>query len=94
MKHVPDPIPSDKANYEIRVKGHLGERWSLAFEGLEMRADFSSDGSPITVFTGPVADQSALHGLVAKIRDLGLTLLLVEHLGSESDGQGGESGLT
>ena len=83
-----NPIPSDQANYKICVKGHLGERWSLAFEGLEMRTDFSSDGSPITVLTGPIVDQSALHGLVAKIRDLGLTLLLVERLGSESDGEG------
>ena len=79
------PIPADQANYEIRVKGHLGERWSHAFEGLEMRADYSSDGSPITVLTGPIGDQSALHGLVAKIRDLGLTLLLVKYLGPESD---------
>ncbi len=77
--------PSDQANYEIRVKGHLGERWSLAFEDLEMRADFGSDGSPITVLTGPIVDQSALHGLVARIRDLGLTLLLVKYLGTESD---------
>ncbi len=82
---MPNPIPSDQANYEIRVKGHLGERWSLAFEGLEMRADFGSDGSPVTILTGPIVDQSALHGLVAKIRDLGLTLLLVKYLGPESD---------
>ena len=83
-----DPIPSDQANYKICVKGHLEERWSLAFEGLEMSADFSSDGSPITVLTGPIVDQSALYGLVAKIRDLGLTLLLVERLGSESAREG------
>ena len=82
---MPNPNPSDQANYEIRVKGHLGERWSLAFEGLEMRADFGSDGSPVTILTGPIVDQSALHGLVAKIRDLGLTLLLVKYLGTESD---------
>ena len=90
---MPNPIPSDQANYEIRVKGHLGDRWSLAFEGLEMRADFGSDGSPVTVLTGPIVDQSALHGLVAKIRDLGLTLLLVKYLGPESN-KGGESGFT
>ncbi len=82
---MPDPIPSDQANYKICVKGHLGEGWSLAFEGLEMRADFSSDGSPITVLTGAIRDQSALYGLVARIRDLGLTLLLVKRLDSESD---------
>ena len=90
---MPNPIPSDQAKYEIRVKGHLGERWSLAFDGLEMRADFGSDGSPVTILTGPIFDQSALHGLVAKIRDLGLTLLLVKYLGPESDEQGGESGI-
>ena len=85
---MPDQFPSDQANYKIIVKGHLGERWSLAFEGLEMRADFSSDGSPITVITGPIGDQSALYGLVAKIRDLGLTLLVVKYLGSESGSEG------
>ena len=83
-----DAIPSDRANYEIRVKGHLGERWSLAFDGMEMRTDFSSDGSPITVLTGTIVDQSALYGLVDRIRDLGLTLLLVKYLGSESDKDG------
>lgn len=83
-----DPIPSDQANYEIRVKGHLGERWSLAFEALELRADYSSDGSPITVLSGPIVDQSALYGLVARIRDLGLTLILVKRLGTESDKEG------
>ncbi len=83
-----DPIPSDQANYEIRVKGHLGERWSLAFEGLKLRADYSSDGSPITVLSGPIVDQSALYGLVARIRDLGLTLILVKRLGPESDKEG------
>ena len=85
---MPDPVPSDPANYEIRVKGHLGERWSLAFEGLEIRADYDSDGSPITVLTGPVLDQSALHGLVARVRDLGMTLLLVKYLGPELDREG------
>ena len=83
-----DPIPSSQANYKICMKGHLGERWSLAFEGLELRSDFSSDGSPITVLTGPIVDQSALYGLVAKIRDLGLTLILIKRLGSEPDSEG------
>ncbi len=83
-----DSIPSSQANYKICMKGHLGERWSLAFEGLELRADFSSDGSPITVLTGPIVDQSALYGLVARIRDLGLTLILVQRLGTESDKEG------
>ena len=85
---MPEPIPSDQANYKIIVKGHLGERWSLAFEGLEMKADYSSDGSPITVLTGLVGDQSALHGLVSRIRDLGMTLLLVKYIGLDSDREG------
>ncbi len=78
-----DSIPSDRANYEIRVNGHLSETWSQAFDGMEVKADFSSDGSPITVLTGLVVDQPALHAVVARIRDLGLTLLLVKYLGSE-----------
>ena len=84
-----DPIPPDQVSYKICVKGHLAERWSLAFEGLEMRTDFSNDGSPVTILTGPVGDQAALYGLVARIRDLGLTLVLVEHLGSDSKSDGG-----
>jgi len=60
------------SRYEIRVKGILDERWATWFEGLQV----SSDGEE-TVIAGPVADQAALHGLLTKVRDLGLFLIEV-----------------
>lgn len=59
--------------YEIRVKGHVHERWSESFEGLSF--GYENDGT--TILAGPVADQAALHGLLRKVRDLGLTLISV-----------------
>ena len=61
------------AHYEIRVKGVLDGGWSAWFDGLEV----SSDDRGQTTIAGPVADQAALHGLLAKIRDLGLELVEV-----------------
>jgi hypothetical protein len=63
------------ARYEIRVEGVLDGRWSAWFEGLQV----SSDGEE-TVIAGPVADQAALHGLLTKVRDLGLSLISVRRL--------------
>ena len=60
-------------HYEITVQGVLGPRWSDWFDGLQLTSD--ADGR--TTITGPVADQAALHGLLTKIRDLGLPLLTV-----------------
>ena len=62
------------AFYEVRVQGVLDESWSAWFGGLEVRP---LDGG-VTVLRGPIRDQSALHGLLIKIRDLGLPLLSVE----------------
>ena len=59
--------------YEIRVKGQLGPQWSGWFEGLAITL---ADGD--TLLTGPVIDQAALHGLLKKVRDLGLPLLSVQ----------------
>ena len=64
--------------YEVRVKGVLDGRWAAWFEGLQV----SSDGEE-TVIAGPVADQAALHGLLTKVRDLGLFLISVRHLGPD-----------
>jgi hypothetical protein len=58
---------------EIRVRGQIDEQWSEWFEGLSVA--HSEEGE--TVLTGSVADQAALHGLLAKLRDLGLSLLSV-----------------
>jgi hypothetical protein len=61
---------ADTRVYEIRVQGELAPRWSCWFAGLAVE---TSDGE--TVIVGPVDDQAALHGLLARIRDLGLPLL-------------------
>ena len=60
-------------HYEIRVRGVLGGGWSAWFDGLQV----TSDERGQTTIAGPVPDQAALHGLLAKIRDLGLDLLAV-----------------
>jgi hypothetical protein len=64
--------------YEIRIKGHLDARWAAWFDGLAIARE--PDGT--TVIQGPVADQSALHGLLQKVRDLGLDLVTVTRLKS------------
>jgi hypothetical protein len=63
------------SRYEIRVKGILDRRWTAWFEDLQV----SSDGEETTI-AGPVADQAALHGLLTKVRDLGLFLISVRRL--------------
>ena len=69
--------------YEIRVQGRLDERWVAWFDGLSVRR--SDDGT--TVISGGIADQAALHGLLQRVRDLGLPLLSVERLEPDrSDG--------
>ena len=60
-------------HYEIRVNGVLGRGWSTWFDGLQITSDDRGE----TTIAGPIADQAALHGLLAKIRDLGLELLEV-----------------
>jgi hypothetical protein len=57
--------------YEIRIKGHLDSRWTEWFEGLTITREANGE----TVLTGPVIDQAALHGLLRKVRDLGVMLL-------------------
>jgi hypothetical protein len=64
---------SETDTYELRVQGHLDSRWSTWFDGMTLV--LSDDGS--TIIHGQVADQAALHGLIQKVRDLGLPLLSV-----------------
>jgi len=64
--------------YRIRVRGHLDQRWSDWFNGFEM-VIYGTD----TILSGPVPDQASLHGLLARIRDLGLKILLIERVANE-----------
>jgi hypothetical protein len=67
------------AHYRIRVKGNLENKWSEWFDGFSITPQPNAE----TVLVGVVADQAALHGLLAKVRDLGLPLLEVKRLKSE-----------
>ena len=62
--------------YEIRVRSHLESRWAAWFDGMTLT--HADDGT--TVLTGPVVDQAALHGLLRKVRDLGLPLFSVTRI--------------
>ncbi len=70
------PSPCAPVCYELRIEGHLDQHWSPWFGGLAITHD--DDGT--TTLRGVVTDQSELHGLLAKIRDLGITLLSVTSL--------------
>lgn len=73
--------PGRPARYEIRVDGVLDDRWAEWFGGLQV----SSDGTQ-TVIAGLLPDQSALHGLLARVRDLGLSLISVRQLAAGDAG--------
>ena len=65
--------PSNPAIYQIRIKGQLDSQWMDWFEGLSITLEETGD----TLLTGPVIDQAALHGLLKKVRDLGMPLISV-----------------
>jgi hypothetical protein len=64
------------AVYQIRIKGHLGPQWTDWFEGLTITLEDNGE----TLLTGTVVDQSALHGLLRKVRDLGMPLFSVKRI--------------
>ena len=77
----------EPGRYETRIKGHLNDRWIDWFEGMTLTREDNGD----TLVTGPVIDQAALHGLLKKVRDLGLPLVSVsplEHSPSTTRGTG------
>lgn len=83
MSNNSDPTtnPSQPVVYQIRVKGQLGSQWTDWFEGLSITLE--EDGT--TLITGPIIDQSALHGLLKKVRDLGMPLVSLCPVLSQED---------
>ena len=66
-------INSEATTYQIRIKGHLGPEWSDWFGGLDITVEDNGN----TLLTGQVVDQAALHGLLRKMRDLGMPLVSI-----------------
>jgi hypothetical protein len=71
------------ARYRIEVQGRLDESWSSSFDNMAIAVECDDTGVAITTLSGTVTDQVALHGLLARIRDLGLPLVLVQRLKQE-----------
>ena len=82
MSEIPIGPHHSPGRYEIRLRGHLASRWAAWFDGLSLSNE--SDGT--TVIGGPVADQAALHGLLQKVRDLGLPLVSVTQVQPDQPG--------
>ncbi len=72
----PKTNPDKPMVYQIRIKGHLGHQWTDWFEGLTITLEENGE----TLLTGPVVDDAALHGLLKKVRDLGMPLLSVNRV--------------
>ena len=68
--------PGQPLVYQIRIKGHLGREWTDWFGGLAITLEDNGE----TLLTGPLIDQAALHGLLRKVRDLGVPLLSVNRV--------------
>ena len=76
------------STYQIRIEGHLGPVWTHWFAGLSITLEDNGD----TLLTGAVADQAALHGLLKKVRDLGVPLISVDRLGPSPAPQATDKG--
>ncbi len=70
--------------YEIRLKGHLDATWAMWFDGLAITLNENGE----TLLSGPMADQAALHGLLKKVRDLGMPLVSVVQVQCNCSGKG------
>lgn len=81
----PATDPAQATVYQIRIKGHLGRQWTNWFEGLSITLEDNGD----TLVTGTVVDQAALHGLLRKVRDLGLPLLSIMRVEPKQDDESG-----
>jgi hypothetical protein len=75
-RHTTTGDPYESGRYEIRLAGHLDTRWASWFDGMTV----AHEDSAITVLSGEIADQAALHGLLQRVRDLGVPLISVERV--------------
>ena len=71
-----ESMKNDPMTYQIRLEGQLGQQWADWFEGFSV----TQEGDGTTLLAGPVVDQSALHGLLKKVRDLGMPLISVNRM--------------
>ncbi len=80
MSNKPNPETEldEPGIYQIRIKGHLGQQWTDMFDGLTITLEENGD----TLISGAIIDQAALHGLLRKVRDLGMPLISVYFVGS------------
>ena len=81
-KRYPVGETSRPTIYQIRIAGHLGQQWAEMFDGLTISLEENGD----TLISGAVIDQAALHGLLRKVRDLGMTLISVNVVGPVAQG--------
>jgi hypothetical protein len=82
-QHEHETHPTQPPIYQIRVAGHLGRHWAGVFDGLDIRREENGE----TLLTGPVVDQAALHGVLRRIRDTGMTLLSVQRVAARRSHQ-------
>jgi hypothetical protein len=71
--------PTRPTYYVIRIEGHLAQHWNDWFEGLSITLEAGGE----TLLTGPIVDQAALHGILRKVRDLGMPLIAVMQIGPQ-----------
>lgn len=92
MPHTPPTStePDQPTIYHIRVRGHLDARWERWFEPMAIARQDNGD----TLLAGPIIDQAALHGVLKRIRDLGLPLISMERIESETPGSSTEGRTT
>lgn len=89
-QRTPTPDRPDAGRYEIRLTGRLDAHWATWFDGLAISQD--SDGT--TVISGPIPDQAALHGVIQRVRDLGLALVSVARMDANDPDTAGADAAT
>jgi len=80
------PGTAGRPIYEVHLLGHLDRTWSTAFPSLHMEHRTDPTGDPLTILRGPITDEAELHGVLTRIRDLGIPLLLVRREASTEGG--------